>query len=66
MIAGEGLTGVLIAVLTIFGVHEIFDLSGMLNLSSTVSQILSLATFALMILIILKFTIWKKRKVEKK
>jgi putative OPT family oligopeptide transporter len=66
MIAGEGLIGVLIAVFTVFGIDSIFDLSGKLNLSSTVSQILSLVTFALMILIILKFTIWKKRKVEKK
>lgn len=66
MIAGEGLIGVLIAVLTVFEIDSIFDLSGKLNLSSTVSQILSLVTFALMILIVLKFTIWKKRKVEKK
>jgi putative OPT family oligopeptide transporter len=66
MIAGEGLIGVLIAVFTVFGIDSIFDLSGKLNLSSTVSQILSLVTFALMILIVLKFTIWKKRKVEKK
>ena len=66
MIAGEGLIGVLIALLTVLKVDKVLDLSVKLNLSSDVSQILSLVTFALMILILLKFTIWKKRKVEKK
>jgi hypothetical protein len=38
------------------------DLSAKLNLSPVASSIGSLAVFALLILTVLKFTIWKKRK----
>ncbi len=65
MIAGEGLIGILLAILAIFGVGEMIDISGILNLPPAVSSIGSLVVFALIILSLLKFTIWKKNKVKK-
>ena len=62
MIAGEGLVGILLALLAVFGVDKMIDLSGMLNLSPVVSNIGSLVVFGLVILSLLKFSIWKKRK----
>ncbi len=62
MIAGEGLVGILLALLAVFGVSELIDISGLLNLPASVSTIASLVVFALMIALTLKFTIWKKRK----
>ena len=61
MIAGEGLVGIVLAILAIFGVDKMIDISGKLGLSSGVSQILSLVVFALVILSLLKFSIWKKK-----
>lgn len=61
MIAGEGLVGILLAVLAVVGVDSALDISGLLNLPSAVSNIASLVVFGLMILCLLKFTIWKKR-----
>lgn len=62
MIAGEGLVGILLALLAVFGLNEAIDISGVLNLSPVVSGIASLAVFALIILSLLKFTIWNKTK----
>ncbi len=62
MIAGEGLVGILLAVLAVFGVSEVIDISGLLNLPPMVSTIASLVVFALIILSLLKFSIWRKRK----
>ncbi len=64
MIAGEGLVGILLAVLAVFGVSEVIDISGILGLSPIVSTIASLVLFALIILSLLKFSIWKKRKTK--
>ena len=61
MIAGEGLVGILLAILAVFGLDQVIDLSGVLGFSGTVSKLLSLAVFALVILSLLKFSIWKKR-----
>lgn len=61
MIAGEGLVGILLAVLAVVGVDSALDISGLLNLPPAISNIASLVVFALMILCLLKFTIWKKR-----
>lgn len=67
MIAGEGLVGILLALLAVFNVDKVIDLSGKLGLSATVSNIGSLVVFALIILSLLKFSIWKKRgKAENK
>ena len=65
MIAGEGLVGILLAVFAIFGWNRVIDLSGKLNFSAAVSDIGSLIVFALLILTVLKFTIWKKKKESK-
>ena len=61
MIAGEGLVGILLAVLAIFGIGEMIDLSGLLNLSPVVASIAGLVVFGLIILSLLKFSVWKKR-----
>jgi putative OPT family oligopeptide transporter len=61
MIAGEGLVGILLAVFAVVGIDSALDLSGLLKFPAMVSDILSLGVFALVILCLLKFTIWKKR-----
>lgn len=62
MIAGEGLVGILLALLAVFGVSDAIDLSAKLNLPPIVSNIGSLVVFALMILTVLKFSLWRKVK----
>ncbi len=62
MIAGEGLVGILLAVLAVFGVGEMIDISGKLNLPTAVANVGSLVVFALVILSLCKFSVWKKRK----
>ncbi len=62
MIAGEGLVGILLAVFAVLGIDKVFDLSGKLGFSPVVSDILSLVVFALIIVCLLLFTVWKKRK----
>ena len=62
MIAGEGLVGILLALFAIFGLDQVIDLSQVLNLPPVVSNIGSLVVFALVIVSLLKFSVWKKRK----
>ena len=62
MIAGEGLVGILLALLAVAGVDAMLDISGILNLSTGVSSIAALVVFALVVLSLLKFSIWKKNK----
>lgn len=62
MIAGEGLVGILLAILAVFNVSQLIDLSGVLNLPTWLANTGSLVVFALIILSLLKFTIWKKDK----
>lgn len=62
MIAGEGLVGILLALLAVFGLDKALDLSSKLNLPSYVLDFGSLILFGLVILSLLKFTIWKKVK----
>ena len=61
MIAGEGLIGILLAVLAIFGIDKAIDLSAMLNIPSAVMNIGGLVLFGIIILTLLKFSLWKKR-----
>lgn len=61
MIAGEGLVGIILAVLAVFGVSEAIDISGKLGFSEPVASIMSLVVFGLVILSVLKFSLWKKR-----
>ena len=62
MIAGEGLVGILLALLAVFNVASILDLSGILNLPTWLSNVGSLVVFGLVIVSLLMFTIWKKDK----
>lgn len=59
MIAGEGLVGILLALLAVFGVNSVIDLSA--YIPSGVSKIGGIVLFAVIILTLLKFTVWKKR-----
>lgn len=66
MIAGEGLVGVILALLAVIGIDGYLDISGKLNLPEWASNVSSLVVFGLIILSLLKFSIWKKtKKVEK-
>ncbi|MEE1012693.1 MAG: oligopeptide transporter, OPT family [Clostridia bacterium] len=62
MIAGEGIVGILLALLAVFGLDSVLDLSAVLDIPAVVSNIGSLILFAIMILTVLKFSIWKKRR----
>ncbi len=64
MIAGEGLVGILLALLAVAGVDKMFDISGLLNLATPWAEIGSLVVFALVVLSLLKFSVWKKAKKE--
>ncbi|MBR5615105.1 MAG: oligopeptide transporter, OPT family [Clostridia bacterium] len=64
MIAGEGIVGIILAILAVFGVNNLIDISGILNLSAPVANVASLVVFALVILSVLKFSVWKKRGVK--
>ena len=64
MIAGEGIVGILLAVLAIFGIDKSIDLSGKLGLSPIVSSIGSIILFGLIILTLVKFTFKKSKKVN--
>lgn len=59
MIAGEGLVGILLAILAVFGVGSIIDLSSFVP--KTVADIGGLVLFAIIIFTLLKFTVFKKR-----
>lgn len=67
MIAGEGLVGILLAALAIIPVGsstlgEVIDISG----SFSIGQIGGLVAFALLLLSILKFSLWNKHAYTKK
>ncbi|MBO5090202.1 MAG: oligopeptide transporter, OPT family [Clostridia bacterium] len=62
MIAGEGLVGIALALLAVFGVDKVIDLSK--YVPATVSNLGGIALFAVIILTLLKFTVWKKRVNE--
>ena len=61
MIAGEGLVGILLALLAVFGLDAKLNLSAKLGLSTPFMNIGGLVLFAIIILTLLKFTVWKKR-----
>ena len=62
MIAGEGLVGILLALLAVFGIDSVIDLSGRLGIPGIVSDIGGIVLFGIIILTVLKFSLWKKRK----
>lgn len=60
MIAGEGLAGILLALLAVFGIDKAIDISGYLNLPPAASKISGIAVLVAIILLIFKFTIQNK------
>ncbi len=62
MIAGEGLVGILLALLAVFGLDKTLDLSSKLGISPVLSNVGGLVLFGIIILSVLKFSVWKKRK----
>ena len=56
MIAGEGIMGILLAILAVFGIG--MDLSGVVNFGNIGGVVLMIV----MILCLLKFSLWKKKK----
>ena len=61
MIAGEGLVGILLALLAVFGIDSALDLSARFGISKTVSDIGGIVLFAIIIFTVLKFSLLKKR-----
>lgn len=59
MIAGEGLVGILLALLAVFGIDSMIDLSA--YIPAPVANIGGLVLFGIIILTVLKFSLWKKR-----
>ncbi len=62
MIAGEGLVGILLALLAVFGVDQALDLSGRLGIPAIVSDVGGLVLFVLVVITVLKFSLWRKRR----
>ena len=62
MIAGEGVIGILLALLAVVGVDGLLDISGIVPWTGVGADIASLVVFALVILSVLKFSVWKKSK----
>lgn len=62
MIAGEGLVGILLALLAVFGVDSVINLGARFGLSSSFMSIGGIVLFAIIILTVFKFTVWKKRE----
>lgn len=60
MIAGEGLAGILLALLAVFGIDKVIDISGHLSLSPAVSKIAGIAALAVIVLLIMRFSVWNK------
>ncbi len=67
MIAGEGLVGIVLAVLAIIPINkkmslaDAIDISALLPFSNSTLKIMGLIVFAFIILTLLKFSVWKKR-----
>ena len=64
MIAGEGLVGIILALLAVAGVDKIFDLSSRFAISPLVSNIGGLVLFAIIVITVLKFSLWRKVKKQ--
>ena len=61
MIAGEGLVGIVLAILAVIGVSDKINMAGVLNLSAGAGNIASAVVFAVMILLVFKFTLGGKK-----
>ena len=63
MIAGEGLVGILLALFAVFGIDKALNLSEKLGIPQLVMDIGGIVLFALIILSVLAFSLFKKREV---
>ena len=61
MIAGEGIVGILLALLAVFGVDKALNLSERLGIPAIVSNIGGIVLFAIIILTLVAFTFGKKK-----
>lgn len=64
MIAGEGLVGILLALLAVFGLDSALNLSDRLGIPSIVMDIGGIVLLAVIVLTVLKFSLWKKRNKQ--
>ena len=62
MIAGEGLIGILLALFAVFGIDKALNLSARFGIPQIVSDIGGIVLFAIIVLTVLKFSLWKKRE----
>lgn len=62
MIAGEGLVGIILALLAVIGADSVLDLSAKLNLPVPLMNIGAIVLFAVIIFTVFKFSLLKKRK----
>ena len=62
MIAGEGVVGIILALFAVLGIDGLLDISGIVPWTGVGADIASLVVFALVILSVLKFSVWKKSK----
>ena len=62
MIAGEGLVGILLALFAVFGLDKVIDISG--KIPGNVATIGGLVLFGIIILTVLKFSLWRKRAAK--
>ncbi|MBO5364513.1 MAG: OPT/YSL family transporter, partial [Clostridia bacterium] len=61
MIAGEGLVGILLALFAVFGWDQVIDMAARFGISSAFANIGGLVLFGIIILTVLRFSLWKKR-----
>ncbi len=66
MIAGEGVVGIILALLAIFGVDKAINLAEKLNLSSTFMSVGGIVLLGVIILTFIAFTVPSKRKTNEK
>lgn len=62
MIAGEGVVGIILALFAVLGIDGLLDISGIVPWTGVGADTASLVVFALVILSVLKFSVWKKSK----
>ena len=60
MIAGEGLVGILLALLAVFGIGSVIDISS--YVPAPIFNVGAVVLFAIIILTLLKFSLWRKRR----
>lgn len=61
MIAGEGLVGILLALLAIFGFDKMINLTEILDIPEFILNIGGIAVLGILVLLLLKFSVWKKQ-----